>query len=475
MKRRRALALALAIPSLARAAAYDVESRTEAQVYTIGTANPDSGRSLQRRRLVEVLDLAGFELVPGEDAGLSLQLRLDADFSVNDREVAGLDDVKRAALQLTGARFHWAGLAGGRLDLDVGRITALDPIAFFRFDGGRATVRPVSWLGLSAFGGLRVTGSSWLGAPTFAPDGTRQTDRRRIGEGLPVYPCPGEPSRICADQTLDDPAPTFGARLAVLQLPGGFASGAELEYRRTLRAGKIIEERASGGARYRRGAWGADAGGEWDLYVRRLSALRAALRWSPGSWLALTAEGLHAHPTYSADSIWNAFVSVPSREGRLRADLSPAGWPARVFAAAGVKQYAAPDFSVPDLPSAAGWEPFAAAGASATLGETVVSGDVTVRDGSPGRQAWLTALLRRSVSGWLSVEGRATLARLDDKVASKNSGTFPALALLLAGKLDRRAQLSVLLEDSAPRWERNDLRLFAFLTLGAEWDTRMAR
>jgi hypothetical protein len=424
---------------------------------------------------VEVLDLAGFELLPGEDAGLAMQLRLDADFSLAEREVAGLDDPKRAALQLTGARFHWGGLAGGRLDLDLGRITALDPIAFFRFDGGRVTVRPVRWLALTGFGGLRVTGSSWLGSPAFAPDGTRDSDRRRLGQGVAAYPCPGDASRICADESLDDPAPTFGARLALLELPGGFASGAEAEYRRTLRAGKIVEERLSGGARYRRGAFGADAGGEWDLYVRRPSALRAALRWAPSGWLALTAEGLHSHPTFSADSIWNAFVSAPSDEGRLRADLSPAGWRARVFAAAGVKRYGAPAFSVPDLPSAVGWEPFASAGASATLGETWLSGDVTVRDGSPGRQAWLDALLRRALSGWLTAELRATLARLDDKVAPKNSGTFPALALLLSGRLDRRAQLSLLVEDSAPRGERNDVRVFAFLTLGAEWDTRMTR
>jgi hypothetical protein len=466
--------VALALPALARAAAYDVESRTELQADTIAAWSPDSGRALQRRRLVEVLDLAGFEVVAGEDAGLALQLRVDADFSVTEREAAGLD-VRRSALQILSGRVHWNGAAGGRIDLEAGRITAQDPVAFFRLDGGRVTVRPVPWLALVAFGGLRVTGASWLGSPAFAPDGVRDSDRLRIGEGLPLLPCPGVPSRQCADATLDDPAPTYGARLSLLRLPGAAFSGADLEVRRTLRAGQVVEERAAGGARWRRGGLGADAGAEWDLVFRRLSALRAGLRWAPLAWLALSAEGIHAHPTYSADSIWNLFDTAPSREARLRADLAPPGWPFRLWAAGGARWVPATDSGRAAFGDQGGVEPFGAAGTAGALGGTSLSADASLRGGLQGTQGWVALVARRALLGWLEVEGRGTLAWMEDPVAPKNGGTFPALAVLLAGRLERRAWLSLLLEDSAPRWERNDLRLFASLALGADWDTRLAR
>jgi len=464
----------LAIPGVARAAAYDVEARTEAQAYTIAAWNPDSGRALARRRLVESLDLAGFEIVPGEDAGLSLRIRFDADFAVNDRELAGLDGAWRDRLQLLGAGLHWNGIGGGRLDLEAGRITASDPMGFWRLDGGRATVRPAPWLALTAFGGLRVTETSWLGSPAFAPDGTRASDRRRIAAGVPLFPCPSEPSRLCADPTLDDPAPTFGARLALVRLPGG-SGGAEVEYRRTTRAGSVVEERVGAGARLRAGAWGLDAGGEYDLYVQRLSALRAGLRLAARPWLALSLEGLHSHPTFSADSIWNLFDTAPVREARLRADLSPAGWPARLWVAAGTRWYGATGYGRAAFGDRGGLEPSGAAGASATLWGTEVVADASLQGGVQGTQAWLGAVVRRTFRSWIGVEGRATLARMEDRVAPKNGGTFPALALVLSGRLERSARISLLLEDSAPRWARNDLRVFALAALGADWDTRMGR
>jgi len=468
--------LALAIPSLARPAAYDVEARTEAQLYTLAARSPGSGRAVERRRLVEVLDLAGFELVPGEDAGLTLQLRLDADFAVADREEAGLDGVRRGRLQLLAGRLHWKGLLGGRLDLEAGRITAADPISFHRFDGGSATLRPWRWLAVGAFGGWRVTGTSWLGAAAFSPDGVREDDRRRLAAGTVASPCPGDPSRLCADPTLDDLAPTFGLRLALPRLPGAPTSGAEVEYRRTLRAGQVIEERLSGGARWRRGGWGADAGAEWDLFVRRLTALRAGVRAEPLGWLALALEGLHAHPTFSADAIWSFFATAPSQEGRLRADAAPAGWPVRLWLAGGVRRYGEAPLEVPvALPSSAGWEPFGAAGVAGALGAAELAADGSLRGGPEGTLFLAAAAARLRAAGWIGIEGRASFAHVEDRVVRKNGGDFPSLGLLLSGRLERRAQLAFLVEGSAPRWERTDLRAFASLTLGADWDTRLPR
>jgi hypothetical protein len=469
-----AACLALALPGPSRGAAYDVQARTEAEAYAVAAWSPDSGRALERRRLVQSLDLAGFEIVPGEDAGLSLRVRFDADFAVNDRELAGLDGAWRDRLQLLGGSVHWNGLGGGRLDLEAGRITAADALGFWRLDGARAAVRPVPWLSLAAFGGLRVTETSWLGAPAFAPDGTRASDRRRIAAGVPLLPCPGEPTRLCADETLDAAAPTFGARLSLAPSPGA-AGSAEVEYRRTLRAGAVIEERLGAGARWRAGALGADAAGEYDLYLRRAAALQAGLRWSALPGLSLSAEGFHSHPTFSADSIWSFFDTAPSREARLRADLAPAGWPARLWAAAGTRWIGATGHGRAAYGDRGGWEPSGAAGGWARLRGTEVQADASIRGGAEGTQAWLGAVVRRTFLSWVGLEARATLARIQDRVAPKNGGVFPALALVLSGRLERNARISLLLEDSAPRWERSDLRLFALVALGAGWDTRMVR
>jgi hypothetical protein len=274
---------------------------------------------------------------------------------------------------------------------------------------------------------------------------------------------------------MSDAAPAYGARLAIARLPGGRSGGAELAWRRTLRGGAVLEEKLSGGARWRGGSLGADAAAEWDLYLRRLTALRAGIGWAAHRDLGLALEGLRLHPSFSADSIWNLFTTAPSQEVRLRADWAPPGAPGRLWAAAGIRHLEAPGFSAADLPRRAGWEPSGALGGSLAGTPGELTADLTVRAGPDGSQAWVSAVARRTFRGWITAELRATWARVEDRVAPKNGGTFPALALLLSGRLERSARLALLLEDSAPRWSRNDVRLFALAALGADWDTRMVR
>ncbi len=471
MTSRAVLAYVVALlPAAALASAYDVEARTEAQVDTISGSTAVAGRPLLRRRIVQVLDLAGFELLQGEDAGVNLTVRFDADFAVSDADVRRVGDAYRDRFQLLGGRLHWDGIAGGRVDLDAGRIVALDPLTFFSFDGGRATVRPVPWLAVTAFGGARVTGASWLGSATFAPDGVRTSDIRRIRAGVvPILPCP-DPSELCADPTLGEVEPTLGGRVALLHLPGGFASGVELEWRRTLRSGSIVEDRVGGGAHYRVGPVALDGATEWDLYLARLTALRLGARWAVARWLGLSAEAAHWHPSFSADSLFNLFDTAPLREVRLRADVTPGRW--RWYVAGGAQKYTPTAFGAAELRDEGGYAPFGAAGASGEVGGTQLFADATLQGGVQGRQGWLTLVARQGWHGWLTVEGRGTLASLADPLQPLNEGTFAAAALLLSGRLERRARLSLLVEDSTPRFTRNDLRLFAFLTLGADWDSR---
>jgi hypothetical protein len=472
---RRLAVIALAgLPLLARPAAYDVDARTEAQIYAIPRATADAGRFtfLPVRRLVEVLDVAGFEVVPGEDSGLALSLRIDADFGLTAAEASALDGGRQAALQLLAGRLWWKGMAGGRVDVVLGRVTAQDPVALWAFDGASVTVRPAEFLALTAFGGLRVEGASWLASPAFAPDGVRPSDSRRLGLGVPEFPCTAVPERNCADPTLDDPAPTFGARLAVTKLPVGLASGAEVEYRRTLRAGGIIEERLAGGLSSVVGPVSLDGAAEWDLYLARATTIRGAVRFGLLHWLTLGAEARHWHPSFSADSIFDVYDTSPWTEARLSADVAPARW-LRLRASGGLAWVEPTGFGEAAFSDRGGSSPEAALGATADAGGTVYTADLTWRGGVQGRAGFFTAGVRRVLDGWLGLDLRGTLSSVDDPVIPAYSGTFASAALLVSGRLERRAQLSLVLEDSASRFGRNDLRVHAFLSLGTSWDTRL--
>lgn len=472
MKAAVAAALGLLLPLQARAAAYDVEARTEAQFQGVRRFTSDPGRFqiLERPRVVQTLDLAGFELLTGEDTGLAVLLRLDEDFGVSDAEVAGLDGARRARLQILQARVYWKDMARGRLDLEAGRIVAQGPVSFLAFDGARATVRPLRWLALTAFGGLRVQAVSWLGSSTFAPDGVRESDERRLS-GRSLVPCP-VPDRLCADPTLDDPAPMVGGRVAVTRLPGGFASAAELEYRRVWRARGVLEERLGGGLRYRVGPLSFQAAGDYDLYLLRLAMLRASLRWAALEWLALAAEGSQWQESFGADSIFNLFDTSPWREARLRADLAPPAASWRAYLAGGLSHVSPTPFGRATFGDQGGTAPEAALGASWESGATALLADVTWRGGAQGRSTWATATARRAFRGWLTLDGRLTLASLGDPVVAANGGTFASAAAIVSGRLERRAVLSLLLEDSTYSG-RNDFRTSLFLTLGADWDTRV--
>lgn len=476
-----ALALGLAIPVTVPGSAWDVEARTEAQFYAVPrlTSVPGQVQWLRRQRLVQVLDLAGFELVGGEDAGLWLLVRLDSDFGVSRGEDLGLDDAHRSRMQLLAGRVHWKGLAGGRLDVEAGRITALDPVSFFAFDGGRLTARPLRWLALTAFGGLRVEGASWMASPAFAPDGVRDRDARRLA-AYPAFACPplppagpGQPDRPCADPALDDPAPTFGGRISVTELPGAFLSGAHAEYRRTLRAGGVVEERLGGGLRYQVGPVAADAAAQWDLYLARLAMLRAGLRWAALSWLHLAAEASRSIPVFSADSIFGAFDVAPWQEVRLRVDLSPGGSPLRLWAAGGLGRVEPTAFGRAAFGDRGGTAPEAAGGATLTSGAAMLSADASWRGGVQGRQAQIAARARQTVRGWLGLDLKASLASLDDPLVPAYSGTFLSAAAQVSGRLERRAQLAVLGEVSQGRFGRSDARVQVLLDLGVDWDSRL--
>jgi hypothetical protein len=259
--------------------------------------------------------------------------------------------------------------------------------------------------------------------------------------------------------------------VAVAEMPGSFLGGAEIEYRRTWRARAVLEERVGGGLRTRVGPLSVQAAGDFDLYLSRLAQLRAALRYAALEWMALGLEASHWQESFGADSIFNLFDTAPWREVRLRVDVAPPrqGW--RLYASGGISRVEPTSFG-----RAAGdggaTAPDAALGASLSSGRTALFCDATWRGGAQGRSLWATAAARRTFRAWLTLDGRLTLASLQDPVASANGGTFASAAAVLTGRLERRASLSLLLEDSVHSGQ-NDFRASVFLALGADWDSRV--
>src|SRR5690606_33564339 len=98
----------------------------------------------------------------------------------------------------------------GLLDFKLGRQIRYDELQFFSFDGLDVHVHTPAFLGVGIFGGWQVKGTSVLGSDTFAPDGVRVSDRRRIAAGATTDLLANPASSIAYDY-LDAPSPIFGA------------------------------------------------------------------------------------------------------------------------------------------------------------------------------------------------------------------------------------------------------------------------
>lgn len=277
-----------------RAAAFQVEARTEAQAYQIRAwrgSTPDNPVLLPRRRIVQYLGLNAFELVTGEDMGFESNLRIWADFGLPRGEAALVDGLRSEDAELLHAYARYAaggfeGRLGRQLYGDVGDILA--------FDGVR--LRYVGRLGLGAevYGGLWVKGTSFLGSSAYVLDGTRESDARRLEAGV-----------TGADPPLGGLEPLFGARL-LLEDVGGFNAAAG--YRKALVYAKGF-------------GFSALAGVEYDVLQRKPAQVRLQARLDR-THFAVSAEAMRLSPVLSADSIWYYFAWAPRDEARVRVDFT---------------------------------------------------------------------------------------------------------------------------------------------------------
>jgi hypothetical protein len=448
-----AVAVACASSSAASAAAFQLEARTEAQVEEIpayrGT-DPNNPVLLPVRQLVQYLNLNVYELVTGQDLGFETSVRVFADLGMPPEEAAMLDGVRSSGMDLlyASAKYRNSGW-----EAQLGRQIYVDFMDYMAFDGLRVKyVSPIG-VGAEAYGGLWVKGSSLFSSSFYQPDGTRETDARRI-ELLD--------NSATTDPSLSAIEPVYGAKLLLEGIKGFSAA---LGYRKGILDGATDFERASAEVRYARGlGLSGEAGVEYDLGLQRISQFRAQIRYDRELW-ALSAEAMRVTPVLSSESIWYYFANGGRNELRLRVDYTPVG-PLRYYVQAvgdlydtNVNSTVGLDPSDPNL--ASGQNLGGSAGAALRLSHVKAAIDLMYRNGFGGKQLWLdlTGGLFADREAY-NLDGRISIANIADQLNSLLTGTFYGAQVSGGYKLNPSTRVSMMLEENINPFARSDTRVF---------------
>ncbi len=499
---RRIAALAASLTLLgsapAAAAVYSVGARTEAQAYQFRSwqGRPfDDPRKISRYRIVQYLDLGAFDLTSSgaaERIDFVTSLRLEHDFGFDQDEQDLLDDAEQPELHLLFAYLQWRGALNGLFDFRLGRQIRYDELEFYAFDGLDVHVHTPAYLGVGVFGGWQVKGTSVLGSSTFAPDGVRVSDRRRIRDGV-TTDLASNPAAAIAYDYLDAPSPIFGGRLVLESVRNVDAA---VVYRRAMSntSGENVEllpeevqgwqvDQEHAGAHLRVRLFDVlqlYGSADRDLFVERWAALRAGTRVEVIPYrFALTAEAQSYHPSFDADSIWNLFATGPRDEYELRADLQVGDF---LF-------YGGPLLTVYNLDLRSS---YADAAGVVEDGQSVLYGGLggfSSKPGVPwrvaadafylggpsgergdpdtlGREFWLNGVVGRTFRDRYGLDLRLSLANVSDPNAAGLSDLWSVGAALLGRlKLSEEATVTLVVEENVNRVTASDLRGYAVLDL----------
>jgi hypothetical protein len=444
----------------ASAAAFQIEARTEAQAYQIrawrGTG-PDDVVLLPRRRIVQYLGLNAFELVTGQDLGFESSLRIFADLGLPKGEAAKVDGLKTEDADIM---YAYARYAAGGFEGKLGRQLYIDSMDIMSFDGLRLRYMSRFGVGAEAYGGLWVKGAGVLGSSVYQPDGTRESDSRRLEQGV-----------VGADTSLDEMEPVYGAKLLVGNLKGFSGS---LGYRKAMVDGKTDLERAGIEFRYARGLGiSALAGADLDLVRMKLAQARAQVRLDR-ELFALSAEALRFTPVFSSDSIWYYFAFAPRDEARVRADFFPTGsWRYYVQGLASLYHTnlnstlgVASQVDAEGAPSSTNVG--GSIGTSLRRGNGRAALDVTYRTGFGGQQLWADLTGGYSFDqGRFDLDARISAAHVDDEFNPQLRGNFFGAQVWGSRALSQAARVSLVLEQNFNPFSRSDTKAFFLFDLKA--------
>ena len=334
-------ALLLLAPAAARGYDQQITSTLWARGYAVPAAD---GSLISRRRIVEDLHLAAWNIIDGSDdpyyqgprLAVELALTIDTDFAVGGSEsdpgnqssyVPGLTPLQ---MDLMFFHLHATGLLDGALDLRVGRQVRVGTLGFFAFDGAETVLHLPVGASFCTWLGYEMRGGQALGYDALELDGTDSGGRQ--GMEADRYPDRTEPDRRLAVGTELGWTPRrwldAGVALRVVGLSGTVAEqryGARLALGRApLRAGgrvavdPLFVRRDDTNAAAREGALVSEAD--------------AALEVIPSERFAVAVEYHLFRPIFEADSIFNVFDLAAQNDAGVRVELAVvpalrlAGW-----------------------------------------------------------------------------------------------------------------------------------------------------
>ncbi|CAN93063.1 hypothetical protein predicted by Glimmer/Critica [Sorangium cellulosum So ce56] len=358
----RALAAACLLPCAlaartAAAADFEVESTTGVQAYEV--AGPWGDTNIERRRLLQTLGLAVYNLqgdsAPGEaDYSATVRLRLDADFGMNghldgaqrggetDYSIDGgsryIPGLREAPLDLMYAYVEGRNVASGWLGFRVGRQYVSDVLGWWSFDGALVRLTTPYYVQLEAYGGLEQRGGLPLSTSRFERQGIWRGSHRGFGDDRTQ---PGSAADFPSYQEADL-APAFGV---ALESAGPNYIHGRLTYRRVYNLGtsvtqqfpdpdggvrtsdesRISQDRLGYAANINKPDLGGIKGGvTYDFYNQLVGSFYGGLEVYAGSRVTLGADVDYFVPTFDADSIWNWFTHDPitTITGRAAVDVT---------------------------------------------------------------------------------------------------------------------------------------------------------
>jgi hypothetical protein len=533
-----ALIVGLTTASTAPAAAYEFEvmARTVGQGYQLRSFRLlGSDLILNRRRFTQTLSLRLWDLGRprgpkkiwdstlrrGPNIYLTTYMRIDHDFGgwtmgtmVSDNRVVDaidlIPELESNALNLDLLYGYLAveGLAGGSVDVFVGRQLDVDTLDWFSMDGVTVKVRTPWRFAVEGFGGLRVRDDTPLGSSVQEPDGTSGGQCAEYVEG--ATPGTGSWRPIDRDVTgqlnpfsndfdfcpqREELMPTYGAAIETHQLP----VWARLAYRRTQSKTVGLIGPADRFMYEDRGLYPDELGQapKWGVNEERVAATVRATRrfdrgrgrvtphaavrysllhglvdeWHAGVRLRYRSHGLepevfHSFPTFDGDSIFNVFSSEPYTDFRLTYDLAPAKKSWRGYARGWLRRYHTEDADQVDGVDANDIAAGGHVGARYMHHKTVLARlDLFHEDGYGGRRTGGYASSRWRVSDDLGLSSRLSLIDFDDALLSDFKGVSLGAQLGATYLINQGVAVHLLAEENHNRFNRSQFRLIGVIDL----------
>lgn len=516
------LAAVLLASAPAGAYEFEVRARTLNQAFELRSFRlAGADIRLGRRRFTQALtleirdigDLAAKreKMTPhrrGPTVSFSSYLRLDHDFgdwTMGELErdgdtVDAIDGIPELAssslaLDLLYAYVAIEDLAGGVVDLEIGRQVRMDLLDSWAYDGVTAEVHTPWHLGIEVAGGLRLLDSSPLAPSAYELDGTSGADCREYVEGeggaagswqiIDRSRVPGT-SPFTADLDYCPQREQLMPTIGVAVVTEGIRSvHARLSYRRSASrtVGLIGEEdrldTPDEGLYPEPLApkWGIDeervalvvhgaidardgrilvtpfAGARWSLLHGLADELVAGTRVKLGDH-ALEPEVSRSVPTFDGDSIFNVFAIEPSTDARLGYSWAPRHGALRAHGGTWLRRYDLGD----DAEVAGG----ATAGGRWTGRALAVRLDALLDGGWGGRRAGGSAGLTWQARRWARYAARASLLHLDDET---ERAVYGALQLGASWQVVDGAAFHVFTETTTSRNTPFQVRVLGMLDL----------